>query len=84
MKRNDDRINISSRTLNKVNDVGYCGPLTVRQLAAIALYDRTSFPLGLDTPLHIGDFEGNFQCATLSVTCGDRGSLCVCGDPNGE
>ena len=84
MKRNDDRISISSRTLTKVGNTDYCGPLTVRQLAAIALYDKTSFPLGLDTPLHIGDFEGNFQCATLSVTQGDDDSLCVCGDPNGE
>ena len=84
MGRNSaDRIDINARTLNKVIKPGYCGPLTVRQVAAIALYDKTNFPLGLDTPLHIGDFEGNFQCATLSVMGGDEGALCVCGDPHG-
>ena len=70
--------------LNRILDVGYCGALTVRELAAIALADRVNFPRGLDTPVAIGDFEGNFSTGVLSVTVAGSYSdhMCITGDPN--
>ena len=72
--------------LNKLIDPDYCGKMTVRDLASIVLADTTNFPQGLDTPLCIGDFEGNFCTNVLSVTTGGEESdhICVMGDPNGD
>ena len=72
--------------LNKLADAGYCGKFTVRELAAVALADTTNFPKGLDTPLCVGDFEGNFSTNVLSVTTGGGGNdhLCVSCDPHGR
>lgn len=71
--------------LNKLIDPDYCGQMTVRDLVSIVLADTTNFPQGLDTPLCIGDFEGNFCTNVLSVsTGGDKSDhVCVMGDPNG-
>lgn len=71
--------------LNKVASAEFCGKMTVRDLAAVALADTTNFPKGLDTPLCIGDFEGNFCTNVLSVMLGgdDSSHLCVSGDPHG-
>lgn len=70
--------------LNKVASAEFCGRMTVRELAAVALVDATNFPKGLDTPLCIGDFEGNFCTDVLSITLGGVGNLlCVSGDPHG-
>lgn len=67
-------------------DPNYCGKITVRDLASIVLADTTNFPHGLDTPLCIGDFEGNFRTNVLSVRTGGDNSdhICVTGDPNGD
>ena len=72
--------------LNRLADAGYCGKFTVRELAAVALADTTNFPKGLDTPLCVGDFEGNFSTNVLSVTVGGGGNdhLCVSCDPHGR
>ena len=71
--------------LNQLIDPDYCGQMTVRDLASIVLADKTNFPQGLDTPLCIGDFEGNFCTNVLSVRTGgdDSDHICVTGDPNG-
>ena len=71
--------------LNKVLDNDYCGRLTVREFAALVLADNLNFPKGLDTPMCIGDFEGNFCTNTLSVTVGGPKSdhVCIMGDPHG-
>ena len=72
--------------LNKVMKESYCGKLTVREIAAIVLADTTNFPQGLDTPVCIGDFEGNFSTNVLSITMGGDGNdhLCVSCDPHGR
>lgn len=71
--------------LNEVASADFCGKMTVRELAAVALADTTNFPEGLDTPLCIGDFEGNFCTNVLSITLGgdDSSHLCISGDPHG-
>lgn len=71
--------------LNRIADPSYCGKLTVRELAAIAIVDKTNFPDGLDTPLCLGDFEGNFCTNVLSISTGGARSdhLCLCCDPHG-
>ena len=71
--------------LNQVIDKDYCGRLTVREFAALVLADRLNYPKGLDTPMCIGDFEGNFCTNVLSVTVGGDKSdhVCVMGDPHG-
>ena len=76
--------------LNKVSKQSYCGKLTLREIAAAVLADRPSFPRGLDTPVCIGDFEGNFSTNVLSLTLGGgpKGALpgdhlCISGDPHG-
>lgn len=71
--------------LNQVISNNYCGRLTVREFAAMVLADRLNFPKGLDTPMCIGDFEGNFCTNVLSVTVGGDKSdhVCVMGDPHG-
>lgn len=75
----------SVRRLNKVAAADYCGKLTVREFVALVLADTTNFPKGLDTPLCIGDFEGNFSTNVLSITMGGAESdhICLTGDPNG-
>lgn len=71
--------------LNKVVSADFCGKMTVRDLAAVALVDARSFPKGLDTPLCIGDFVGNFCTNILSISLGGSGDdhLCISGDPYG-
>lgn len=76
--------------LNKVMKESYCGKLTVREIAAIVLADSVNFPKGLDTPVCIGDFEGNFCTNVLSVTLGGTPTgklpgdhVCISGDPHG-
>lgn len=70
--------------LNEVASTEFCGKMTVRELAAVALADTTNFPRGLDTPLCIGDFGGNFCTNALSITLGGTGDhMCVIGDPHG-
>jgi len=71
--------------VNKVIDPEYCGKLTMRELCVIVLLDKLNFPDGLDTPLCVGDFEGNFCTNVLGVTKGGEQSdhLCLMGDPNG-
>ena len=71
--------------LNQIIDNDYCGRLTVREFAALVLADKLNFPKGLDTPMCIGDFEGNFCTNVLSVTVGGDKSdhVCVMGDPHG-
>jgi len=71
--------------LNQIIDKDYCGRLTVREFAAMVLADRLNFPKGLDTPMCIGDFEGNFCTNVLSVTVGGDKSdhVCIMGDPHG-
>lgn len=72
--------------LNALINQNYCGKMTLRDLASVALADTTNFPEGLDTPLCIGDFEGNFCTNVLSVTTGgDKyDHICVMGDPHGD
>ena len=72
--------------LNQLIDPNYCGEMTVRDLASIVLADTTNFPHGIDTPLCIGDFEGNFCTNVLGVTTGGDKSdhICVTGDPHGD
>ena len=71
--------------LNEVIDSNYCGKMTVREFAALVLVDTVNFPNGLDTPMCIGDFEGNFCTNVLSITAGRAKSdhICVTGDSNG-
>lgn len=76
--------------LNKVAKDSYCGKLTLREIAVIALADSVNFPKGLDTPVCIGDFEGNFSTNVLSVTLGGEPKgglpgdhLCISCDPHG-
>lgn len=76
--------NLKVERLNEVASTEFCGKMTVRELAAVALADTTNFPKGLDTPLCIGDFEGNFCTNALSITLGGTGDhMCVSGDPHG-
>lgn len=74
-----------SSRLNQIIDKDYCGRLTVREFASIVLADRLNFPNGLNTPICIGDFEGNFCTNVLSVTVGGDKSdhVCIMGDPHG-
>lgn len=74
-----------SSRLNQIIDNDYCGRLTVREFASIVLADRLNFPKGIDTPICIGDFEGNFCTNVLSVTVGGDSSdhVCIMGDPHG-
>lgn len=71
--------------LNQVIDPDYCGKLTLRELVTAVLLDELNFPQGLDTPLCIGDFEGNSCTNILSFTVGGSGNdhLCMMGDPHG-
>ena len=71
--------------LNQVIDPDYCGKLTLRELVTAVLLDKLNFPQGLDTPLCIGDFEGNFCTNILSFTVGGSANdhLCMMGDPHG-
>lgn len=71
--------------LNRIIDNDYCGRLTVREFASIVLADIFHFPNGLDTPMCISSFEGNFCTNVLSVTVGGDKSdhVCIMGDPNG-
>ena len=71
--------------LNQIIDNDYCGRLTVREFAALVIADKLNFPKGLDTPICISDFEGNFCTNVLSVTVGGDKSdhVCVMGDPHG-
>ena len=73
------------KRLNQIIDNDYCGRLTVREFAAMVLADSINFPKGLDTPMCIGDFEGNFCTNVLSVTVGgDKSDLvCIMGEPHG-
>ena len=70
--------------LDKVASTDFCGKMTVRELAAVALADTTNFPKGLDTPLCIGDFAGNFCTNVLGIALGGDGNdhLCISGDPH--
>ena len=72
--------------LNKLINPNYCGQMTVRDLVSVALADTMNFPHGLDTPLCIGDFEGNFCTNVLGVAMGGDKSdhICVMGDPHGD
>ena len=72
--------------LNKLINLNYCGQMTVRDLVSVALADTMNFPHGLDTPLCIGDFEGNFCTNVLGVAMGGDKSdhICVMGDPHGD
>ena len=77
-----------SRRMDRLNEFiksEYCGRLTIRELATIALVDGYSFPDGLDTALCVGDFEGNFCTGVLSATLGGPKSdhLCITCDPHG-
>ena len=71
--------------LNRVLDPDYCGKITLRELVTAVLHDSLNFPNGLDTPLCIGDFEGNFCTNILSFTVGGPANdhLCMMGDPHG-
>lgn len=71
-------------TVSEIVDADYCGPLTVREFMAIALADSLNFPRGLDTPMCIGDFEGNFSTNILGIMAGGRMSdhICITGDPH--
>lgn len=71
--------------LNQVIDNAYCGRLTVREFAAMVLSGKLHFPKGLDTPMCISSFEGNFCTNVLSVTVGGDKSdhVCIMGDPHG-
>ena len=66
------------RRLAKIIDPDYCGHLTVREFAWAVANDHLNFPKGLDTPLSIGDFEGNFWTDMLSFTTGGEKSDHVC------
>lgn len=70
--------------LNKVIGTGYCGKLTVREFAALVLADNVNFKKGLDTPICIGDFEGNFCADILSISIGgdNNDHICIMGDPH--
>lgn len=96
MNINKDRIELMSRLcgnrkLKRVNEIiksDYCGYLTVRELAVLALSDVVNFPQGIDTPICIGDSEGNFSTNIMSVTLGGVSldkldHLCIMGDPHG-
>lgn len=77
-----------SRNAKRLADIvscDFCGKLTVRELATIAAVDGNSFPMGLDTPLCVGDSEGNYCTNILSVTMGGPNNdyLCVSCDPHG-
>lgn len=41
--------------LNELTEPGYCGTLTVRELAAVAAADLVNYPQGLDTPICVGN-----------------------------
>ena len=71
--------------LNRVSTPSYCSKFTLRELAAVVLADTTNFPKGLDTPMSVGDCEGNFCTNILSVTLGGDKSdhLCITCDPHG-
>lgn len=71
--------------LNTLMKNEYCGGLTVREFVAIVLADVLNFPLGIDTPMCIGDFEGNYCTNVLSVTVGGDKSdhVCIMGDRHG-
>lgn len=64
--------------LNQVLDTGYCGGMTVREFTAVVLADTVNFPLGIDTPISIGDFEGNSRSNVLSISTGGDKSDHVC------
>lgn len=91
-----DRLELMSRLwgnrkLKRVNEIiksDYCGHLTVRELAVLALSDVVNFPQGIDTPICIGDFEGNFSTNIMSVSLGGTSldkldHLCIMGDSHG-
>lgn len=58
------------RRLNSILDTDFCGVLTVREFVAIVLADKVNFPRGIDTPLSIGDFEGNRWADRVSISVG--------------
>ncbi len=71
--------------LNKVIAANYCGRMTVREFVALVLVDNVNFPNGIDTPMCIGDFEGNFCTNVLHISMGGDNDdhVCVRGDPHG-
>ena len=77
-----------SSRLKQIIDSGYCGRLTVREFVSIVLADGLNFPNGLDTPMCIGDFEGNFCTNILSISRGptiggvNSDHICVMGNPH--
>lgn len=66
------------RRLNSILDTDFCGVLTVREFVAIVLADKVNFPRGIDTPLSIGDFEGNRWANIVSISVGGSYSDHVC------
>lgn len=77
--------NRDAKRLADITSCEFCGKMTVRELATIAAVDGINFPQGLDTPLCVGDFEGNYCTNVLSVTMGGAKSdhLCLSCDPHG-
>ena len=57
--------------LNELTEPGYCGALTVRELAAVAAVDPVNYPQGLDTPICVGDA----QRSCTSVVCIEPGGV---------
>lgn len=66
------------RRLNSILDADFCGVLTVREFIAIVLADKVNFPRGIDTPLSIGDFEGNGWADRVSISVGGSYDDHVC------
>ena len=66
------------RRLNSILDTDFCGVLTVREFVAIVLANKLNFPRGIDTPLSIGDFEGNRWTNVVSMSVGGSFDDHVC------
>lgn len=66
------------KRLEEIMVPDYCGRLTVREFVWAVANDHLNFPMGLDTPLSIGDFEGNCWTDMLSFTTGGEKSDHVC------
>jgi len=56
---------------NELTEPGYCGELTVRELAAVAAADPVNYPQGLDTPICVGDA----RCSCTNVVCIGPGGI---------
>jgi len=68
----------SASRRNEVTKEGYCGTLTVRELAMLAAADCVNYPEGLDTPLCVEGPDGASCTSVMRPAPGGVGGKYLC------